>query len=152
LYNQAGIGVYSVINAESTANPQAATADGHGSHIHMGQLRRPGYNCTSPQQSDPLNHPPSRYTVHRPGVEPTKPVNQQASTEQQTRSRLIDRDLARAGWSASRRTLIEEFVLTAQYPGIRRLRPLWRRRQAHRHHRCPAARTDVDVPANKKEN
>ncbi|MDO9227018.1 MAG: DEAD/DEAH box helicase family protein [Pseudomonadota bacterium] len=41
-------------------------------------------------------------------------MNQQTSTEQQTRSRLIDRDLARAGWSASRRTLIEEFVLAAQ--------------------------------------
>jgi len=41
-------------------------------------------------------------------------VNQQTSTEQQTRSRLIDQDLARAGWSASRRTLIEEFVLAAQ--------------------------------------
>lgn len=41
-------------------------------------------------------------------------MNQQTSTEQQPRSRLIDRDLARAGWSASRRTLIEEFVLTAQ--------------------------------------
>lgn len=41
-------------------------------------------------------------------------MNQQTSTEQQTRSRLIDRDLARAGWSASRRTLIEEFVLIAQ--------------------------------------
>jgi hypothetical protein len=38
-------------------------------------------------------------------------VNQQASTEQQTRTRLINQDLARAGWSASRRTLIEEFVL-----------------------------------------
>jgi len=41
-------------------------------------------------------------------------VNQQSSTEQQTRNRLIDQDLARAGWSASRRTLIEEFVLSAQ--------------------------------------
>jgi type I restriction enzyme R subunit len=41
-------------------------------------------------------------------------VNQQSSTEQQTRNRLIDEDLARAGWSTSRRTLIEEFVLSAQ--------------------------------------
>lgn len=41
-------------------------------------------------------------------------MNQQSSTEQQTRNRLIDQDLARAGWSASRRTLIEEFVLSAQ--------------------------------------
>ncbi|MDP2829132.1 MAG: hypothetical protein Q8O37_11070 [Sulfuricellaceae bacterium] len=47
-------------------------------------------------------------------MEPKKPVDQQTSTEQQTRSRLIDQDLARAGWSASRRTLIEEFVLAAQ--------------------------------------
>lgn len=37
-----------------------------------------------------------------------------SSTEQETRGRLIDRDLARAGWGASQRTLIEEFALAAQ--------------------------------------
>ena len=37
-----------------------------------------------------------------------------SSTEQETRGRLIDRDLARAGWGTSQRTLIEEFVLSAQ--------------------------------------
>lgn len=61
-----------------------------------------------------MNSPPSRYTVRQPGTKPIEPVNQQSSTEQQTRTRLIDQDLARAGWSASRRTLIEEFVLAAQ--------------------------------------
>lgn len=45
--------------------------------------------------------------------ETTPPVNYQDATEQQTRGRLIDRDLARAGWTAARRTLIEEFALAA---------------------------------------
>lgn len=61
-----------------------------------------------------LKYPLARYTVRQPGTEPIQPLNQQASTEQQTHNRLIDQNLARAGWSASRRTLIEEFVLAAQ--------------------------------------
>ncbi len=35
-------------------------------------------------------------------------------TEKQTRLYRIDHDLAQAGWSSSKRTLIEEFVLSAQ--------------------------------------
>ncbi|RQY65625.1 type I restriction endonuclease subunit R [Burkholderia stagnalis] len=38
------------------------------------------------------------------------------SSEAATRIQLIDAQLARAGWSKSRRTLIEEFVVTAQGP------------------------------------
>lgn len=35
-------------------------------------------------------------------------------TEKQTRQDRIDHDLARAGWSASKRSLVEEFVISAQ--------------------------------------
>lgn len=37
-----------------------------------------------------------------------------SSTEQETRGRLIDQDLARAGWNAAKRTLIEEFSVGIQ--------------------------------------
>ncbi len=41
-------------------------------------------------------------------------MNYRTSTEQETRGRLIDQDLARAGWSAAKRTLIEEFAVGIQ--------------------------------------
>jgi type I site-specific restriction endonuclease len=37
------------------------------------------------------------------------PVNYQDATEQQTRGRLIDRDLARAGWTAKFSDRDEQF-------------------------------------------
>lgn len=40
----------------------------------------------------------------------------QTSDEATTRAQLVDAQLAHAGWNKSRRSLIEEFVLSAQAP------------------------------------